>query len=60
MWLAWKVRLIPSLARSHGWRLVTSWPNRRTSPVSGEVKPLRTSNSVDFPAPFGPMSPTKV
>src|SRR5581483_10029414 len=59
MWLAWKVRLIPSLARSQACLRVTSWPKASTVPWSGVVKPFSTSKSVDLPDPLGPIRPTK-
>src|SRR5579863_10484997 len=34
-----------------------SCPSSRTTPASGAVRPAMTWSSVDFPDPFGPMSP---
>ena len=36
---------------------MTLFPSRKTSPASGRYKELITLKSVDFPAPFGPISP---
>ncbi len=56
--LCWKVRESPARPRRSGRQRVTSRPSSSTAPSSGKSKPVRTFTSVDFPAPFGPMSPT--
>ena len=44
--------------RSYGSRCVISSPPRTICPASGFWNPLIALNSVVFPAPFGPSSPT--
>ena len=46
--------VVQLMGRSGGWPLTVFL----TRPESAAVKPLITSKSVDFPAPFGPMRPT--
>src|SRR5579883_1469094 len=54
----WRVRAIPSLARSCGrWRR-NGRPSKLMVPDAGRTKPQITLNSVVFPAPLGPISPT--
>src|SRR5206468_6139406 len=57
-WLCWKVLASPCLPRRLGLHRVTSRPSSSTLPELGRSKPLRRFTSVDFPAPFGPISPT--
>ena len=54
----WKVRATPRWLMRSGRRPVMSCPSRRTRPASGGWKPVIRSNSVDLPAPLGPMMPT--
>ena len=56
--LCWNVRERPARPRRCGRQRVTSRPSSSTAPSSGKSNPVRTFTSVDFPAPFGPMSPT--
>src|SRR5438477_6521034 len=44
--------------RRGGGRPVMSAPAKRTRPASGAMAPLMMPNSVDLPAPFGPMIPS--
>src|SRR5258705_2138962 len=53
----WKVRARPSCARASGVRLVMSWPSNKTLPDVDSRSPVRQLNSVDLPAPFGPIRP---
>src|SRR6266478_2729299 len=53
----WKVRARPRCARASGVRLVMSWPSNKTLPEVDERSPVRQLNSVDLPAPFGPIRP---
>src|SRR6202521_1275978 len=53
----WKVRARPSLARPSGVRPVMSWPSNKTLPDVDSRSPVRQLNSVDLPAPFGPIRP---
>ena len=48
----------PGPARRCELQRVMSLPPSSTVPVVGTSKPLSTLTSVDFPAPFGPISPT--
>src|SRR6266496_6417590 len=57
-WLCWNVRASPRRPRRNAGQRVTSRSSRSTRPRVGRSKPLRTFTSVDFPAPFGPISPT--
>src|SRR6266704_3127466 len=52
----WKVRVIPRRQMRCGASPVTSCPRKLTEPASGSRNPERMPNSVDFPAPLGPMS----
>src|SRR5437588_1021004 len=54
----WNVRPTRSLARLCDGQSVTSYPKRWTRPETGFTFPVITLNSVVFPAPLGPMSPT--
>src|SRR6202022_821051 len=53
----WKVRARPSCARTSGPRLVMSRPSKKTLPDGDRRSPVRQLNSVDLPAPFGPIRP---
>ena len=50
---------MPNRTRSRDTRPLISRPSNRMAPASGEVRPIRTSSRVDFPAPLGPTSPTR-
>ena len=54
----WKVRATPLAEMRSGRMPVISRPSRNTRPASGGWKPVIRSNSVDLPAPLGPMMPT--
>src|SRR5262245_6192838 len=54
----WKVRAIPMRARASGASAVTSRPWKCTLPLVGARSPVRQLKNVDFPAPFGPISPS--
>src|SRR5579859_2671953 len=49
---------MPNRAWASGGAAVTSTPSNRTRPAVGTASPARQLNSVDLPAPFGPMIPT--
>src|SRR3954454_23156342 len=53
----WKVRARPRCARASGVRLVMSWPSSKTVPEVDNRSPVRQLNSVDLPAPLGPIRP---
>src|SRR5229473_4005445 len=53
----WNVRARPSCARTSGVRSVMSWPSNKTWPEVDKRSPVRQLNSVDLPAPFGPIRP---
>src|SRR6266851_4122982 len=53
----WKVRARPSCTRTSGARWVMSWPSNKTLPDVDRRSPVRQLNSVDLPAPFGPIRP---
>src|SRR3954469_8362564 len=53
----WKVRASPSRARASGVNFVMSWPSNKTVPEVEIRSPVRQLNSVDLPAPFGPIRP---
>ena len=53
----WKVRTTPMRARSSGRSRRMLRPSKVTSPASGSIRPPSTLNSVDLPAPLGPMIP---
>ena len=53
----WKVRSMPVRNSWCGLRPVTSAPSKMTEPLSGTILPATILNSVDLPAPFGPISP---
>jgi hypothetical protein len=59
MLVIWKLRDRPSRLISYGRRPLTNWPLSRTSPLVGASRPLIRLNSVDLPAPFGPMMATR-
>jgi hypothetical protein len=54
----WNVRATPRRVTWSGRSPVIERPSSRTSPASGREKPVMTSKRADFPAPFGPMTPT--
>src|SRR6185437_3537562 len=49
---------MPARACASGVARVTSMPSNRMRPEVGRVSPARQLKNVDFPAPFGPISPT--
>src|SRR6266852_4612734 len=53
----WNVRASPRRARASGGMLVMSWPSNKTLPEVDSRSPVRQLNSVDLPAPFGPIRP---
>ncbi len=55
----WNVRVTPRRAISCGGRPTRLSPRKTMSPESGRYTPLIRLNSVVFPAPFGPMRPTR-
>jgi hypothetical protein len=56
----WNVRTRPVFARWSGRMPRRLRPFSATAPESGSSNPPSTLNSVDFPAPFGPMMPVTV
>ena len=57
--IRWKVRPIPARARRCTGRPVRSWPSSATVPASIDVTPSMQLKKVVFPAPLGPISPTR-
>ena len=57
--MRWKVRPMPSRARSYTGRPLMSLPARCTVPVSGRRIPRTQLKKVVLPAPLGPMRPTR-
>ena len=55
MLVIWKLRDRPRRLISYGCRPSMRWPFSRISPLVGAKRPLIRLNSVDLPAPFGPM-----
>ena len=53
----WKVRPMPSVAIRSGGRRVMSRPWKRICPLEGRRWPVSRLNTVDLPAPLGPMMP---
>ena len=49
---------MPRRKRSAGGRFVMSSPSRSTRPCRAGNRPKTVLNTVDFPAPFGPMIET--
>ena len=49
---------IPRRAIDSGERFWIDWPLRRISPACDGIAPMIAFRVVDFPAPFGPISPT--
>src|SRR2546425_12106005 len=47
--------LIPSLTRRYAGRCEISFPSKTIDPLSERNRPVMTLNSVDLPAPFGPI-----
>ena len=56
-WAIWKVRSRPLWKSACGERPVISSPSSQTRPEVGGKRPAMTLNSVDLPAPFGPIRP---
>ena len=56
MLVIWKERPIPFRMIRWGSIPVIGSPSNTTSPESGLSSPVMTLKSVDFPAPFGPMT----
>jgi uncharacterized protein YhdP len=54
----WKVRPTPRWQRSAAGRRVTSSPSKMIEPWVGGSTPAIRLNSVDLPAPLGPIRPT--
>src|ERR1700675_5034435 len=52
----WNVLAIPRRLITSGARPVTSSPRNHTWPAVGACRPETTLNSVDFPAPLGPIT----
>src|ERR1700683_2899681 len=46
------------MQRWRGGAPVMSWPSKLTLPLSGVCRPVMRLNSVDLPAPFGPIMPS--
>ena len=55
MLVIWKLRDRPRRLISNGFMPSMRWPLSRISPLVGAKRPLMRLNSVDLPAPFGPM-----
>src|SRR3989441_2891114 len=55
-WQRWKVRAIPFCATRCTGRPVISSPAKNTSPACGLSVLVMRLNTVDFPAPFGPIT----
>ena len=55
MLVIWKLRDRPRRLISNGFLPSMRWPLSSTSPLLGPKRPLIRLNSVDLPAPFGPM-----
>ena len=58
LFTTWKVRAMPRWQRSAAGSLVTSSPSNQIEPCVGGSTPAIRLNSVDLPAPLGPISPT--
>src|SRR3972149_2398673 len=56
----WNVFTSPRRTMRWGGRPSTRCPSKTTSPASGAYSPATTLNSVDLPAPFGPIRPVIV
>src|SRR5712671_6529614 len=56
MWQSWKVRAMPFCATTCTGSPVMFSPAKMTSPASGFSTLVIRLNSVDLPAPFGPMT----
>src|SRR5262245_14034421 len=56
MLVIWKVLASPRRLMSSGGSPVMSWPWKLTVPALGACSPAMTLNSVDLPAPLGPMT----
>jgi hypothetical protein len=59
MLVIWKLRARPRRLIWNGVRPSMRWPLSRISPLLGPKRPLMRLNSVDLPAPFGPMIATR-
>src|SRR6218665_1597788 len=55
MFVRWKLRDNPRRLISYGASPLMRWPFSSTSPLLGTKRPLIRLNSVDLPAPLGPM-----
>ena len=58
LFTTWKVRPMPRWQRSAAGNAVTSSPSKMIEPCVGGSTPAIRLNSVDLPAPFGPIRPT--
>ena len=58
LFTTWKVRAMPRSQRSAAGSAVTSSPSNMIEPCVGGSTPAIRLNSVDLPAPLGPISPT--
>ena len=56
MLVIWKLRDRPSRLISNGLLPSMRWPLSSTSPLVGAKRPLIRLNSVDLPAPLGPIT----
>src|SRR5260221_12600451 len=56
MLVTWKLRDSPRRLISQGDMAVISLPLRAIEPASGFIRPLMRLNSVDLPAPLGPIT----
>ena len=54
-------KVSPSLSGSGFWRVkpMRGLPSITSSPLSVDISPRTILNSVDFPDPFGPTTPTR-
>jgi len=59
MLVIWKLRESPARLISNGFLPSMRWPLSSTWPLLGAKRPLMRLNSVDLPAPLGPMMPTR-
>ena len=59
MLVIWKLRDRPLRLISYGAMPLMRWPFKITSPLVGAKRPLMRLNSVDLPAPLGPMMATR-
>ena len=52
--ISWCTKPMPSVCAMAGEVMVTGWPSRRISPLSGRRMPSMMFINVDLPAPFSP------